>query len=444
MCRSVPNSRTGPCSKGGGITTHTWDDENRRTRVALPSGVLNTSTYNGDGLRVTKQDSSGTTNFVWDGQAYLLEYTDTDATIFTQEPSQYGGLVSQAHLDFSDPIYVPHYYLHHALGSTAKLTDAAAQVTDSYLYKAFGEILQSSGTTRNPFLWVGSLGYYADLDLLDYYLRARVYWPAIARFLSPDPIGFAGDPSNPYRYVANSVSQFLDPSGMQAARWFELRLNIVHWTWGAYTTDQHNADVLEARKILAQCCITIRRGWRKYTTSAETGRTLMIQKNPPLALYDPSNRAMKNAMRAKADAPRGDVTAHYVPFIVRGAAGVLMTTYESSVIARVGRSGQPRQRFVLAHELVHALGLFHDEVKKDVNNLMLQLEASDIDRYPGLRKRWQEFQRTYKGPRDSEWASFVYGVTANAANLRQDQCDDMRARGIANGVLHPINKPSTP
>jgi hypothetical protein len=35
--------------------------------VQVPAGTLNTFTYNGDGKRVQKQASAGTTKHVWDG-----------------------------------------------------------------------------------------------------------------------------------------------------------------------------------------------------------------------------------------------------------------------------------------------------------------------------------------------------------------------------------------
>jgi RHS repeat-associated protein len=45
------------------------------------------------------------------------------------------------------------------------------------------------------------------------YNRARHYDPETGRWLSEDPIGFAGDPSNLYRYVGNSPTNGTDPSG---------------------------------------------------------------------------------------------------------------------------------------------------------------------------------------------------------------------------------------
>jgi len=57
----------------------TWDDENRRTRVILPSNLVNTFSYNGDGLRFEQQTSSGIVRTVWDGEAYLAGRRKGDA-----------------------------------------------------------------------------------------------------------------------------------------------------------------------------------------------------------------------------------------------------------------------------------------------------------------------------------------------------------------------------
>jgi YD repeat-containing protein len=78
-------------------TTNTWDGENRRLRVQLPSARVDTSVYNGDGLRVQVQDSTGTRNIVWDGQAYLLETGANGVTtvVYTQKPTPFGSLISK-------------------------------------------------------------------------------------------------------------------------------------------------------------------------------------------------------------------------------------------------------------------------------------------------------------------------------------------------------------
>src|SRR5262249_22670432 len=120
-----------------------------------------------------------------------------------------------------------HYFHFDGLGSTACLSDGSATVTDSYLYKAFGSILASSGATTNPFRFVGREGYYRDGDLETYWLRARMYDPVIGRFLSRDPLGtllgrwlqrdpieFGSRENNLYLMVRNNPVLFTDVTGL--------------------------------------------------------------------------------------------------------------------------------------------------------------------------------------------------------------------------------------
>ena len=174
------------------VTSYTWDEENRRTKVELasPSTEVVTSTYNGDGLRVKREDSSVTKKFIWDEQAYLAETDENDALqfVYTQRPAQFGGLASQRRLS---GVWTTDYFLYDALGSTLAITDGSESTQETYLYDAWGNLLTSS-TLEPPFLYVGELGYYADWIegvVLDYYVRDRTCDPAMARWLSEDPIG---------------------------------------------------------------------------------------------------------------------------------------------------------------------------------------------------------------------------------------------------------------
>ena len=53
--------------------------------------------YNGDGQRVRKIDSTGTTKHVWDGQNILLETDGSNIiqVVYTLQPMLYGNLISQ-------------------------------------------------------------------------------------------------------------------------------------------------------------------------------------------------------------------------------------------------------------------------------------------------------------------------------------------------------------
>ena len=85
-------------------------------------------TYRSDGLRVEKEDSTGTLKFVWDGQNMLLETNANGVTQadYTLQPAGYGNLISQRRLGSSS------FFHFDALGSTDRLTTALQAITDSY------------------------------------------------------------------------------------------------------------------------------------------------------------------------------------------------------------------------------------------------------------------------------------------------------------------------
>jgi RHS repeat-associated protein len=58
-----------------------------------------------------------------------------------------------------------------------------------------------------------------DLSAGIYYSRARYYDPALGRFMSQDPSGFAAGDRNTYRYALGSPMDFADPSGLYSLRW---------------------------------------------------------------------------------------------------------------------------------------------------------------------------------------------------------------------------------
>jgi len=128
----------------------------------------------------------GTTTFVWDPvfDCVLMELDETDnvKAVYTNEARQYGGVLSQRRGNTS------HYHHHDALGSTRFLTDSTGNVTDTYLNDAWGNSVASTGTTVNPFNWVGKHGYYTDNSTGQVYVRARMYQPTVARWSSVDPL----------------------------------------------------------------------------------------------------------------------------------------------------------------------------------------------------------------------------------------------------------------
>ncbi len=89
------------------------------------------------------------------------------------------------------------------------LTDAAGTVTESYTYDEYGRPLSSSFVGNRYFF----TGREYDKETGLYYYRARYYDPAMGRFLTQDPIGYAGG-MNLYGYCGNNPVNFVDPWGL--------------------------------------------------------------------------------------------------------------------------------------------------------------------------------------------------------------------------------------
>jgi RHS repeat-associated protein len=105
------------------------------------------------------------------------------------------------------------YYGLDGHGSVRFLTNASGVITDTYDYDAFGNLVSSTGTTFNNYLFAGEQ---FDPALGIYYNRARYYDQRQGRFWTADT--WQGDPDSPislhkYLYAsANSVNG-IDPSG---------------------------------------------------------------------------------------------------------------------------------------------------------------------------------------------------------------------------------------
>src|SRR5207249_3536968 len=124
---------------GSGRTTYTWNFENRLSNVSLSTGVRISFLYDADGRRVRQDDSTGTLKFIWDKQNVLLETNASDITtvIYTQEPLDYGNLLSQRRPGGAG---LTQYYHFDGLGSTDRVTDGSGNVKVNYVYYAFGTL----------------------------------------------------------------------------------------------------------------------------------------------------------------------------------------------------------------------------------------------------------------------------------------------------------------
>jgi RHS repeat-associated protein len=103
-----------------------------------------------------------------------------------------------------------YFYHFDGLGSVTVLTDSSGNVVQRYNYDSFGNITYMQDPNfKQPYTYT-SREYDEEIGL--YYYRARYYNAKIGRFMSEDPIGFAGG-INKYIYVGNNPLRYKDPKG---------------------------------------------------------------------------------------------------------------------------------------------------------------------------------------------------------------------------------------
>jgi RHS repeat-associated protein len=102
------------------------------------------------------------------------------------------------------------FYEADGLSSVSSLTNSAGAATQSYTYDSFGNIIAMNGSLTNPFRYTGRE---FDPETSLYFYRARYYDPKTGRFLSEDPLEFAGDGPDFYAYTNNNPVNWVDPMG---------------------------------------------------------------------------------------------------------------------------------------------------------------------------------------------------------------------------------------
>jgi RHS repeat-associated protein len=151
-----------------------------------------------------------TVNYIWDplADSYLMETDASGSTqaVYTVEPDLYGRVISQRRGVTSS------YFHFDATGSTRDLTNSSDTVTDTNMYDAWGVNRESSGTTVNPFEYVGEMQYYFVSAIAAYHARRRSYRAYLGRWASEDPWRFV-ETANLYVYVENAPINGMDPSG---------------------------------------------------------------------------------------------------------------------------------------------------------------------------------------------------------------------------------------
>jgi RHS repeat-associated protein len=187
---------------------NTYDFENHLAQHGAVSIV-----YDGDGNRVSETVGGVRTNYLVDtqnptGYAQVMEELQSGAVVRRYTWGQW--LIAK---DEVGDTTQTSYYGYDGHGSMRFLTDTSGAVTDTYDYDAFGNLIHSTGTTPNNFLFAGEQ---FDTALGLYYNRARYLDVKVGRFWGMDTYeGNSGNPISLHKYLytnGNPVSG-IDPSG---------------------------------------------------------------------------------------------------------------------------------------------------------------------------------------------------------------------------------------
>jgi RHS repeat-associated protein len=208
-----------------GVTNYTWD---ARDRLAGINGFddscqpLNVSfQYDALGRRIEKTINGRTIQYLYDGLDIVQEKESGAVTV------NYLRM-----LDIDEPLAriqsggAIRYYHANALGSVIALTDENAVIRTQYNYTPSGVTGVIGEVPENPFQFTGRENDGTGL----YYYRARYYDPLAGRFISEDPVRFAGGDVNwfvyadsvgkplmetsAYLYAGNNPVNKIDPFGL--------------------------------------------------------------------------------------------------------------------------------------------------------------------------------------------------------------------------------------
>jgi RHS repeat-associated protein len=200
------NMTTGPLN--GTMSAFTYDARNRLTGAGTTTYL-----YDAENNRIGVTDSVYGTNdsYVINPQAVLSQtLIKTDAQ-GNKTYYVYGlGLIGQ---EDSSGNYLTYHF--DCRGSTVALTDSNGNVTDTFQYGPYGELVNRTGTDATPFLYCGQYGVMTDTDGL-YYMQARYYDTSIRRFINQDVLLGNIDTAqtlNRYQYGFSNPICFIDPKG---------------------------------------------------------------------------------------------------------------------------------------------------------------------------------------------------------------------------------------
>ncbi len=189
-----------------GTTTYRYSALGELTTVTVPSGHTITYAYDAFSRRVSRSvDGTLTDRYLWADATHLLAVYPAQGTTPTYRFTYADGRVPMSVETSAGTLRL----LTDQVGTVRALVATDGAISSRVERDAFGVI--TSGTAGFPLGFAGGL---EDADTGLVHFGAREYDPALGRWLSRDPIDFAGGDANLYGYVLGDPVGGVDPSGL--------------------------------------------------------------------------------------------------------------------------------------------------------------------------------------------------------------------------------------
>ena len=172
-------------------------------------------TYNAEDVRIKNLCDGYETTYTYNTNCKLSQLLMKNTNGIVTKYVYGKGLIGEQKCDEGFKTYHFDYR-----GSTVAITDQSGNITDTFKYDTYGNLVSRTGSSFVIFQYTGRDGVVTDKNGL-IYMRARYYSPAMRRFVNVDII--PGEISNAvtlnrYAYANGNPVSNVDPFGLSAER----------------------------------------------------------------------------------------------------------------------------------------------------------------------------------------------------------------------------------